>query len=645
MSTKTISKRIALATVVALGAGVLSLVSVSSASAANNTAAGSTTSTGAAAGVLTIGTAANTTGVPIVDTSTGTTDASVGLLAIGDIAGNKVAGTTQTATLISSGSLVVSGGTTASATLANSTVVISVTGGTIVPGGAAAGSTTSYSASSTVAYNTAGNAIAITNIAGALFGIVIKPNSGATTMTVNQYGFANATPATDVGTPTSGTLTGSIAVSLASASVAGTVSLTTSSINYNAPGTFTAAGTTAASLSSSGSYSGSSAVGVGVSPYAFAQYAAVVPKDAYGTVLGSAHLVQASASNGAVVALSQVAGAGQDAAPASAGTISSAFATTYGGVAVGMAVGAGTLAATGGSTIVTVSVDGVAIGAKSFTFTGKVAKAVLSNWGNGLVGSTGASNWVGFKLYDAAGNQITFDSNTSAGSSAYPASFTKDTNGFKALGADLGTITWPVAATATTTPTGGYFVYKCAQAVTDAVQIDYSNPDGSVVVSNSAPMSCSGTANSYTAKLDKTSYTPGQIATLSVTFKDINGALAADNAGNITSNTAATVPSISGGDLTAVTAATQTDGTTNGVATYKFIVGSTDGSYQLIASFPTVNALNSAQSAQTVSYTVASGSTSLNDVLKGIVSLIASINKQIAALAKLVAPKAVAKKK
>jgi len=43
--------------------------------------------------------------------------------------------------------------------------------------------------------------------------------------------------------------------------------------------------------------------------------------------------------------------------------------------------------------------------------------------------------------------------------------------------------------------------------------------------------------------------------------------------------------------------------------------------------------------AQTLSYTIADGSTSLNDVLKGIVSLIASINKQIAALAKLVAKK------
>jgi hypothetical protein len=58
---------------------------------------------------------------------------------------------------------------------------------------------------------------------------------------------------------------------------------------------------------------------------------------------------------------------------------------------------------------------------------------------------------------------------------------------------------------------------------------------------------------------------------------------------------------------------------------------------QLLVSFPTVNAADGAN--QTVTYTIKSGQTSLNDVLKGIVSLIASINKQIAALAKLVTKK------
>jgi len=67
-------------------------------------------------------------------------------------------------------------------------------------------------------------------------------------------------------------------------------------------------------------------------------------------------------------------------------------------------------------------------------------------------------------------------------------------------------------------------------------------------------------------------------------------------------------------------------------------VGSTTGAYQAIVDFPFVDVAG-VQAGLQVPYSIADGSTSLNDVLKGIVSLIASINKQIAALAKLVTKK------
>ena len=80
MSTKTITKRVALATVVALGAGVLSLVSVSSANAAGYGSTG--------AGIIT---AISGTGIVSPAISAGST-------------------TTQTATLLSTGSLTVTAG-------------------------------------------------------------------------------------------------------------------------------------------------------------------------------------------------------------------------------------------------------------------------------------------------------------------------------------------------------------------------------------------------------------------------------------------------------------------------------------------------------------------------------------------------------
>jgi hypothetical protein len=617
MSTKTISKRVALATVVALGAGVLSLVSVSSASALGSNAALGSNPALAVASTLYIAGSNSTTGTAVATATSTTAPASVpdvtaaksfGLLAVGDIAGNStpVAGTTQTATLTSAGGLSVY-----ESAASGNIDAISVTGGTI----------SSFSGSSNVQLNSsltvaANGGTVGTPATGAInnWGVVVKPNSGVSTMTVQLWTGAGTVVATNLAGYASLTLSGQITVSVAATNLSGTLSLTNSKIVYNSTTT--------------GSDKDANSVGIGTSDYATVQYAEVVLKDAYNVAVPTGGYLTASATNGAYVALAT---SGAVNSNVSAGTASTSFVGNN-GTNVGMTVGAGALTATGGSTVVTVSYNGTVLGTKAFTFTGKIAKVVLTNQSNGVVGGTGVPNQVGLKLYDASGNAITFASAT-AGTTAYPLAITKDANGgFKALGAGIGTIYLPTSTTA------GFITYTCTQTVTDAAQVDYSNADGTVIVSNQAPMSCSGNAYTYTAALDKASYTPGEIATLKVTFKDSTGALANDLATGISGGTTATTPSISGGNLTAVTAPTSADATTNGVATYKFIVGVSTGSYQLIASFPTVNA-NAVASAQTVSYKVADGSTSLNDVLKGIVSLIASINKQIAALAKLVTKK------
>ena len=73
------------------------------------------------------------------------------------------------------------------------------------------------------------------------------------------------------------------------------------------------------------------------------------------------------------------------------------------------------------------------------------------------------------------------------------------------------------------------------------------------------------------------------------------------------------------------------------VKTYKFIVGSTAGSYQMTVGLPNWDTAATKASAKTVAFKIASdGAVSNADVLKSIVSLIASINKQIQALQKLI---------
>jgi hypothetical protein len=93
---------------------------------------------------------------------------------------------------------------------------------------------------------------------------------------------------------------------------------------------------------------------------------------------------------------------------------------------------------------------------------------------------------------------------------------------------------------------------------------------------------------------------------------------------------------ISGGQMTAVSTPTTVDTFSDapGAKVYKFTVGTTEGAYQMIVDLPKWNASGSGNGAsQTVGYTIAgAGGVSNADVLKAIVSLIASINKQIATL-------------
>jgi hypothetical protein len=152
---------------------------------------------------------------------------------------------------------------------------------------------------------------------------------------------------------------------------------------------------------------------------------------------------------------------------------------------------------------------------------------------------------------------------------------------------------------------------------------------------------CFGTPVNYKASLDKASYVPGDIATLTITATDASGNPTNDYVflgGLLADGTGATNPiGIAGSNLTAVTAPTSTDKFAAGKKTYKYVVGSTAGSYQLSVDLPKFNNTTYAQTAVTVAYKIASsGGVTNEEVLKSIVALIASINKQIQALQKLI---------
>jgi len=156
---------------------------------------------------------------------------------------------------------------------------------------------------------------------------------------------------------------------------------------------------------------------------------------------------------------------------------------------------------------------------------------------------------------------------------------------------------------------------------------------GETVESPAFTARCAGGAYTYTASFDKASYKQGEIAKLTVQFLDSKG-----NKANTVSAPGAstlTLPMLTSVDYaSSATAVTKTDGS----LVFSFTVGTTGtftaGSYAGIVNYSGLTA----QVPATVNYTVTTGAdtTTNADVLKSIVALIASINKQIQALQKLI---------
>jgi hypothetical protein len=200
-----------------------------------------------------------------------------------------------------------------------------------------------------------------------------------------------------------------------------------------------------------------------------------------------------------------------------------------------------------------------------------------------------------------------------------------------AVDAAKGTVTCAAA-------TGTYFGGGTAK-----LQLQHVNSvSGTVVKSNVFDMTCSPNAYSYTASWDKASYTPGSLATLTITFKDRDGdpansydTVALSNAITFAGTPSATpvAGSVTGSGATADRPNSGTG--MQGIKTFQFVVGSDLGDFQAVVGVPDVSA-RSGQANLAVAYKVASTTTGVTneDVLKAIVSLIASINKQIAALQK-----------
>jgi len=275
---------------------------------------------------------------------------------------------------------------------------------------------------------------------------------------------------------------------------------------------------------------------------------------------------------------------------------------------------------------VTITVNGVVAGSRSFTFVGEAAKVLITSVKREAVSSTKTTSYLA-SVVDSAGNALAASTAFTVDTSRYNATVTAQTGGTTSAYDDA------------TFGGYGYGGWTCSAIEGSASLRVYAlKADGiTKVYSDDFTAWCVGDPDSYTASLDKASYAPGEIATLTITAKSSKGNLTNSRAYlSAASLTDDDYPvAITGTMMTPVKTPTNVDTFTNGVKTYKFMVGTTEGSYNMLVDLPYWNYTGGPQPI-TIAYKVASGVTTVSnaEVLAAIVKLIASINKQIRQLQK-----------
>ena len=454
-------------------------------------------------------------------------------------------------------------------------------------------------------FNTSNTAAYRSNGKNPVLAAVVTPNSGATTMTVRAYK-GTAITAADVST---GTLLGTWSITIVAA---GTTSTFSPALSLVALQTSTAAQITSSVDASTGS------IGAGT-PY----YIQVIGKNAYSEALAGGSYV-ATATNGATLNW------GDSAAGATivAGTLSVATKTPDGTDQLRIDP-ASSLTTT--STTVTITHDGLPVATKTMTFYGEAKKIVIEKVVPGTtstaIGSNLATAYAIYSYRDSADGKVpgahanfvaTVANSTvpSGASNRQPSRSTGAAGSSASLAA--------AQVTLIGTLQDGVFAFSCGSTPgKNKGTITHTNAITGTVLTAEAEVGCYGPISTYTVSTDKASYAVGEVATITVEGKDV--------AGNPVSDAqllGASTISVGGGTLTKAVGAA--DVFTAGKAIYKAQM-TTAGTFNTVVSIVAL-----VTTSATTSYKVSDGGVTNAEVLKSIVALIASINKQIAALQKLI---------
>ena len=302
------------------------------------------------------------------------------------------------------------------------------------------------------------------------------------------------------------------------------------------------------------------------------------------------------------------------------------------------------------TTTVTITFNGAVICTKTITIRGEVASMAISNVASVESDGTGAASasWLAdgtlreghmyIQLKDRAGNTVLPGNQTSTNTgqgefSIDTASVTNLVTGFTVAANNQAT-----SLSSSALPYNysvGKYTCGSSQYGTQKVTIKHTSAATGKITTSTFDARCAGDAYTYTASFDKASYNQGEIATLTVKFLDSKG-----NAANSITPVGASQMIIPMMTFVTATGAASTTTKADGTVAYTMTVGTsagmTAGTYSGIVDFTGLTAV--AATKQTVTYKLSTGgdTTTNADVLKSIVALIASINKQIQALQKLI---------
>jgi len=579
MSTKTLRKRIALVAVSALGAGLLSVVAVPSANAAETDAI-----------------AANNV---YINTPTAGSNLAVGVCAVDAAAGN---GATSAASVSTS---------TVAAVGSKLTFKVVTNGlGTLKVSGPAHWSAIPVSSSSTT--TTANDSSidsdskAVRFVDTSIEAYLVVDGTGAITVTSYNHNVEASITST---IETFG-ITGVTSCASNVPSVTKSVAVFARAADVQATSTLT----DWAAESVSGTPDPSS-IDVGSTVYI-----SVYLRDSYGADIATAGALTASATNGAYIAWDTDTAVGSTAVKSTAADSNDA---------VDLKVTQDpNKAGTPLSTNVTIQFNGVTIATKSVSIQGNATTLTVTDVTVG--DSTGGNtvNKFSYTVKDAAGNLVAV---TPAATMA---------NAGITSGGVVASVTTAGAYTGTYPDNGnsgvgrGTFVCNANKSGSQKVQIAYTTSAITTVTSNEFTVTCgSSTVDTFSVATDKATYAPGEIAKLTITGLDANGGIVSNRA-----TAGAAYSNISMPGMTLIgTAISSSDTFDGGVLVYKYRVDQTEGSYvgqaQVTATTDTA--------AETVQYKIAASSASVTnaEVLAAIVKLIASINKQITALQKMLTKK------